>query len=263
MEKYMEYQNYNNPELGFEIKYPLGWIVNENPGFPAIIFVSIREEMQKNFSEMVSVFAQPYHESSSNFKSYSKNVVNRLQPTVQEFKTVNKLRKNRELGLPTYDFTYRGKQGPFQIMMRSLWTLYNNKIYTINFTAAFNKFDELEPIFSQIKSSFKIFAPKPITKEVEMKRWKDSTLASLDFVGVEKEINNLTKDTEIQKIIEIVEVFSLASMMADLKGFGPLNHLYPKFQQKLHKASLIKNLPEDIQWTLNTFNELAKKQNLI
>ena len=88
-------------------------------------------------------------------------------------------------------------------------------------------------------------------------------LASIDFNKVEKDILNLNEKTEVQNVHNIIEVFSLASIMVSLKGFGPLNHLYPKFHQKLQETGLIKTLPEDLQRTLQMFNDLAKKQNLI
>jgi hypothetical protein len=259
----MDYHHYTNPELGFELQYPIDWIVDENPGFPAIIFAEVVRYGETQSKAIFSVFVTPFKRPESQFTDYSKGTMERLRTTVSQFKVVDKLRKNRELGMPTYDVSFQGYQGPHHVRCRSMWALKNKNIYSLNSACDIERYKEIMPIFEQMKSSIKIFTPRRATPKVQRQRQKDDMLARMDYVRLEQDVEKLDAKSEKEEIHNIIEAFSLASIMADLKGFGPLNFLYPKFRQKLIDSDLMDKLGEDLEWTLNMFDDLTKKQNLI
>ncbi|MHA1231406.1 MAG: hypothetical protein ACTSPQ_12230 [Candidatus Helarchaeota archaeon] len=258
--KFLTYTDVNN---GFELLYPSDWMVDDHLETPGVAFIAMHDEKEKRFHEMASIFVEPFIEKPKKFFIYIKRGLTRLNSLFKQFKIIEKLKKVNLKGIPCYTLKGKSYISPYNIIIKFYWILHEKKSYAIQFIAEESNFNAFLPIFNKMINSLVFFSPGFMTKDIEMQKNQRKILSSIDVKRVSMDINKINENTSIEVIHNLIEIFSLASIMVDTKGFGILNHLYPKFREKLDKTRLIEKIPEDMYFVIKTFDDIAKSYGLI
>lgn len=164
----MIYKKYKNPELGFELQYPGGWIVDEDPGFPGTTFMSMHEQCDMKYNENVSCFVDPFTDNPRNLKKYLKTSMKLFTSLIEDLEIIEEIQNVELLGDLTYRFKFKGNLSNYNVIIIFYSILWKNKIYSINLTVGEPQFNEILSIFEKMIANFKIFPPEPLTQEIRM-----------------------------------------------------------------------------------------------
>jgi hypothetical protein len=147
---------FTNASAGFSLNYPSTW---ENvPNIKGTIMV-YREPRSKTFSSTVNVIVVKVKGiktlAAKDLPKITKAALDKKLKTITNYKEV----KHEETtlgGQPAAAYIYTGDIGKSTgLKWYQLQTIYNEKGYTLTFTASADKFDAAKSVFDAMKNSFK------------------------------------------------------------------------------------------------------------
>lgn len=149
----LQYAYYENQDYGMTVTYPEIWQTEKRDDFliSGVIFVSPLENNQDVFQEKVSVFvenlvsdtslSQYTAESIAEIKRFSDPNITSVKSTILgDYEARSVIYEGEDRGLP--------------VKKMQVWTVFDNKAYTITYTAQPDRFKNYLPIVEQIITSF-------------------------------------------------------------------------------------------------------------
>jgi serine/threonine-protein kinase len=149
------FSTYSNQEYGIKINYPEGWSTRQRDDFftVGIIFISPDEELQDNFQENVSVMIEELSSplSLTEYTNQSIEEIKKLSDPNLTSATVTTLadREARKV-------IYRGEEAGNSLQRMQIWTIANNRVYIITYTAESQKYEKFSQIVEEMLNSFAI-----------------------------------------------------------------------------------------------------------
>jgi hypothetical protein len=152
---------YDNPALGIRILYPADWEKRD------------LTDIAKSFGQQIGVrFNSPLE---NEFDMFSENlfvgesVVKNISLAEFAISTIYSLEESPDInivnsssttlvGIPAYTVKYFFSKAvvPVELLVTQIWTVKDNKLYSIVFTAQSDKFDDYEPIIQRMINSLEI-----------------------------------------------------------------------------------------------------------
>lgn len=145
---------YENRRYGIKIEYPESWMVSE-PGTEIVVaFLSPLESPWDTFQENVNIIIGDLTEPMT-LEEYSEAAIAQLRQEITDFT----LLESGDFTLstnPAYKVVYTTKfeQTPLQVMQ--VWTIKNDTVYTITYTAAASQYYVYSDIVDRMVASFEI-----------------------------------------------------------------------------------------------------------
>lgn len=150
-----QFETYNDPEGRFSIEYPSDWFVNENPMKSVedivVQFDSSEPDMAGDIDitkpNVYVMVRDPLPEETS-LERLSNNLVNNMAEA-GEIKGSNYTTLS---GLPAYAIA----NILFDIHSKSVWTIHNDKVYSLSYHAHSYNYEIYLPVFHQMITTFHI-----------------------------------------------------------------------------------------------------------
>ena len=151
--KKLQYAYYENQYYGIKVTYPETWQTEKRDDFliSGIIFISPLEHSQDVFQEKVSVFVENLVSDTSLRKYTAESIAE-----IKRFSDPN-ITNVKSTVLGDYEarsVIYQGEDGGLKVKKMQIWTVIDNKAYTITYTAQRDRFKNYLPIVRQIITSF-------------------------------------------------------------------------------------------------------------
>ena len=150
------FASYENIDNGIKMKYPDTWNKQEESNAitkEIVQFISPKESDTDGFQELVIVSAEPTKDLTlDEFTKLSK----------QEIPKLDKNTKITEEGASTlagkngYKVVYRAKEGNLELKKMEVWTMKNNKAYSITYVAEAGKYEQFLPIVDKVIKSLEV-----------------------------------------------------------------------------------------------------------
>ena len=157
----LNFLTYNNPALGIRLLYPADWEKRDS------------KDIERSFGQQIGVtFNSPLE---NEFDMFSENlfvgesVVENISLAEFTISTIYSLEESSDInianscsttlaGIPAYTVTYFFSKPviPVDLLVTQIWTVKDNKLYYIVFTAQSDKFDDYEPIIQRMINSLEI-----------------------------------------------------------------------------------------------------------
>ena len=146
---------YQNPSLGFQVKYPQVWSKqNRNDFFTeGILFLSPLENNADRFQENVSILVENLSQDTS-LAEYTKQ-------SVAEIKQLSVLNVRQAWsatlgGHPARQIVYSGSENGTSVQRMQTWTIKNNRAYVVTYTALPESYNSYLPTVEEIMKSLKL-----------------------------------------------------------------------------------------------------------
>ena len=151
--KKIQYAYYENRDYGVKVAYPQTWQTEKRDDFliSGIIFISPLEHSQDIFQERVSVFVENLVSDTSLSKYTAESIAE-----IKRFSDP-KITNAETSVLGNYEarsVIYEGEDEGLSVKKMQVWTVFDNKAYTITYTAQSDRFKNYLPIVRQIIASF-------------------------------------------------------------------------------------------------------------
>ena len=151
--KRIQYTYYENQDYGMKVAYPETWQTRKRDDFliSGVIFISPLEDSQDVFQETISVFVENLV-SNTSLNEYTAESIAEIKrfsdPNITNVKT-------SVLGdYEARSVIYEGEDRGLSVQKMQIWTVFDNKAYTITYTAQPDRFKHYLPIVEQIITSF-------------------------------------------------------------------------------------------------------------
>ena len=145
-----QFQNYQNPTLGFSIQYPSDWELQEESND------KLRFIKQEGFVT-ADLNVESLDESETTLSEYANTRVNELQGERPEFQLISNeptTISNKPAQKVIYTFE-REEDGKTNKVMR-IWTINEDKLYTLAYIAESTQYDRYLPAFQRMVDSFRL-----------------------------------------------------------------------------------------------------------
>lgn len=150
-----QFETYNDPEGRFSIEYPSDWFVNENPMKSVedivVQFDSSEPDMAGDIDitkPNVHVMVRDRLPEETSLERLSNNLVNNMA----EAGEIGESNYTTLSGLPAYTMA----NVLFDIHSKSIWTIHNDKVYSVIYSAHPYDYEIYLPAFQQMVESFHI-----------------------------------------------------------------------------------------------------------
>ena len=148
-----QYAVYKNLDYGIVINYPETWQIRKRDDFliSGVIFISPLENKQDSFQENVSVFVENLV-SNTSMNEYTAESIAEIKrfsdPTITNAKlTVLGSYEGRKV-------IYEGEEQGSVVKRMQIWTVFNNRAYTITYTARPHRYNAFLPTVEKMITSF-------------------------------------------------------------------------------------------------------------
>ncbi|GAB4225877.1 MAG: hypothetical protein Kow0049_04210 [Stanieria sp.] len=146
---------YSDPEYGIKINYPKDWSAEQRNDFftTGIIFTAPDQEAQDNFQENISVMIEELSTplSISEYTNQSIQEIKKLSDPNLTSASVTTLANGEARKV-----VYHGEEGGNKLQRMQIWTIRNNRVYIITYTAEEKKYQKFSPIVNKMLNSFVI-----------------------------------------------------------------------------------------------------------
>ena len=149
----LEYTYYEDRDYGIEIAYPTTWQTKTRDDFliSGIILLSPLEDSQDIFQERVSVFVENLV-SNTSLSQYTAESIAEIKQLSDP--NISKVKKSVLGNYEARSVVYEGEDRGLSVKKMQIWTVFDNKAYTITYTAQPDRFENYLPIVKQIITSF-------------------------------------------------------------------------------------------------------------
>ncbi|MBH8562340.1 protein kinase [Nostoc sp. CENA67] len=147
--------NYENSNYGIKIKYPEDWARQDIPNpitQELVTFLSPKQSDTDQFQEQLTISVEDF----SNTLDESKNLfIQEIKNTVSESKILD-ASETTLANKRANQLIFTGKDGEKTLKNLQVWTLMDNKIYIITYTAAIDDYDRFLQTAEKMIKSFEI-----------------------------------------------------------------------------------------------------------
>ncbi|MHA1499186.1 MAG: PsbP-related protein [Promethearchaeota archaeon] len=252
----IEFKEHINRDLGISFKYPATWMIDSIPGTATILIMNQVESQQ--FRESVAIMVVPGVRTT--LKEYSKGTINQLKRKLQNLKVVQKPTRMKLVNSPATTTTFKGIQHKNLIKLKAIQSIKNQIAHNITYFADVNVFDKSLPIFEEIINSLKIFKPEnlAINLAASLQSKFERRPPQINTQALINDIASINPRTTVKKIKQIMEGFMMATMLGDMKGFGPLKPAFTTFMKKLNQNGLLQKLDPFTTQDLDLLRKFSK-----
>lgn len=153
----IQYTYYENQDYGMKVAYPENWQTKRRDDFliSGVIFLSPVENSQDVFQERISVFVEDLV-SNTSLNEYTTESI----AEIKRFSDPNVTNVKASV-LGNYEarsVIYNGEDRGLSVKRMQIWTVFDNKAYTITYTAQPDRFNNYLPIVKQIITSFDLLS---------------------------------------------------------------------------------------------------------
>ncbi|NMG09004.1 serine/threonine-protein kinase [Brasilonema sp. UFV-L1] len=153
-----EFSTYENPSYGIKIKYPQSWKMQQI-GDPltgdVVKFWSISTSSSKKMTAEVNINIENLKEPTS-LAEYTNSSVNEITQFLTNARILDSY-STKLSNLPAHEVIYSGKEEGFNIKRMAVWTLKNNKVYIITYTAEESQYEKFLKIAHIMINSLEIY----------------------------------------------------------------------------------------------------------
>ncbi|HLD06206.1 MAG TPA: PsbP-related protein [Candidatus Nanoarchaeia archaeon] len=144
---------YTNP--AFSIQYPSDWTQGEEKGY--IAFLSPMESSADLFRENINIGVVDMDPANPpTLDEITKSTISAIKTYIADINLVDSS-ETALSGYPAHKVIYTGKpEGTRDLKLIQIWTLKDNKLYVITFTADVNNYANYLGIINMMFNSFKI-----------------------------------------------------------------------------------------------------------
>lgn len=148
------FETYKNPQFGISIEYPKNWRISEVPGPVQIVsFSSPLENLTDNIPRQLTISRTDYLQNITQ-NNYTSMILNNLQSQGINAAASDAVLSNRTSHQMITSFSGNGLL-PLQEILQ-IWSVKDNTVYTIEYTAGPDKFFKYLPVIDEMTSSFKV-----------------------------------------------------------------------------------------------------------
>ncbi|TBR58943.1 serine/threonine protein kinase [Westiellopsis prolifica IICB1] len=136
-------ESYSNMTYGISIKYPQTWMLSEIPDSRTgslAKFISPKESNSDQYQENVILFVN-LPANNKKLDEYTRNSITEIKQFFPDAKIISE-GKTELAKLPAYQIVYTGKEEGNDVQVLQVWTIKDNRIYLINYTAQVSKYSK-------------------------------------------------------------------------------------------------------------------------
>lgn len=150
------YLSYASEANGYSIQYPEEWQVSEKESLPGTTtFVAPLQGQGDSFRENVSVVVQTLPAGATTLDEYTEMALAQGQTYIPLF-VVRESRSTTLDGQPAQEVVYTGVQGERAMRSLGIWTLVNDRVYILTYTAEDQEYTAFRSIVQQMIRSMEI-----------------------------------------------------------------------------------------------------------
>ena len=140
----------------FTISYPQNWTLNDKSESAVLQITSPKENDNDDFRQNLNLQIEDMNGKSTNLDDYVRTNMNAVKDLVKGYKEVSSMFFNRN-GSRAYEVVYKGRYGDmgYDIQLRQLFTIVNNKAYILTYVSKADERDALETTANRIFNTFK------------------------------------------------------------------------------------------------------------
>ncbi|WP_414586416.1 protein kinase domain-containing protein [Scytonema sp. PCC 10023] len=153
-----EFSMYENPTYGVRIKYPQSWKIQQigDPFTGDVVkFWPSPTISSKKLTAEVNINVENLKEPTS-LMEYTNLSVNEIVQFLANAR-IHDSHPTKLSNLPAHEVIYSGKEEGSNIKRRAIWTLKNNQVYIITYTAEESEYDKYLQIAQAMINSLKIY----------------------------------------------------------------------------------------------------------
>ncbi len=145
---------YENGSYGVRIKYPQEWTKTEGAMGTVVVFLSPKQNDSDPFQENLNIIVQNLP-ASTTLNVVTEETINQVKQLIQNA-TIIESTDTTLAGVPAYKIVYSGKMREYTLKWIQIWTVKNNKMYSITYTAEINSYSYYLDVIQKMIDSFEI-----------------------------------------------------------------------------------------------------------
>ena len=154
-------KSYMNAELGFSIKYPAQWSLEEKKNGAVAIFYAPLSSPLDIFQENVNLVVQGHLPEEMTLEAYTKQAIEQLQVVFMQNIIIMESEPFRFAGQEGYKLVFIGKGPEAEVKYFCAWALVNRRAYQFTYTSLSSDYDKYFPLVNRMLRSFKILRSSP------------------------------------------------------------------------------------------------------
>jgi len=145
-------ESYQDPANTLRIKHPTSWTTQENVMGSTAVFLSPKENAQDFFQENINIISFDLSMTLDQSSAYAESQIK------QAITDANILESSQTTlaGNPAHKLVFTGRQGQNNLKWMQVWTMKNDKVYLLTYTAEEGSYDAYLPTAQEIMASFTI-----------------------------------------------------------------------------------------------------------
>ncbi|MFN4285461.1 MAG: hypothetical protein ACK4E8_05795 [Lacibacter sp.] len=147
---------YSDPLGRFTISYPGSWILNDKSESSILQLTSPKENDDDDFRQNLNLQIEDMSGKSTSLDEYVRTNMEGVKDLVKGYTEVSSMFFNRN-GIRAYEVVYKGRYGSmeYDIQVRQLFSIANNKAYVLTYISKADERDALETTANRIFNTFK------------------------------------------------------------------------------------------------------------
>jgi serine/threonine-protein kinase len=143
-------ESYQDPAKAMQIKHPTTWTTQENVMGSTAVFLSPRENAQDFFQENINIISFDLAMTLDQYTAYAEN---QIKQSITDARIIESS-PTTLAGLPAHKLVFTGRQGQNNLKWMQVWTIKNNKVYLLTYTAEEGNYNAYLPTAQEIMASF-------------------------------------------------------------------------------------------------------------
>lgn len=149
------YVTYENPRYGIKIAYPAYLNKQEDMSGEIIFFLSPQDSTTDAYPANLDILVQNISSSPASLEEFTNISIAQMGEMIPDY-NITDSRKATLSKEDAYLLSYTGTQGLLKLKWMSVYTIKNDTLYLITYTAGADKFSNYLPTVSKMTDSFEI-----------------------------------------------------------------------------------------------------------
>ncbi|MHA1292278.1 MAG: PsbP-related protein [Promethearchaeota archaeon] len=150
----MQYLLYENVIERIRIKYPKDWAILEGQYGTVVVFIAPKEGPNDLYQENLNIGTRKLRNQIKIENITEVNLID-LKNNIKKFKLIEATSNVRLSDSNAHQIVYEGRHEKYKLKWMQIWTIRDNKLYTLTYTAEKKKYyDFLETILKMIQSFY-------------------------------------------------------------------------------------------------------------
>ena len=150
-QNFLEFKD--NLEYNFKIKYPVNWEKRVAKMNTIVAYVAKLENPLEKFRENFTIMVRETDLEPSSIDQLINIEITQLKEAFLDFQLIKK-KKTTMSQIPAYQIIFIGKKKDLEVKIKQYYTLKDNLIYLLTYTAEVEKYDKFLKIVKKMIKSF-------------------------------------------------------------------------------------------------------------